>query len=194
MENQATVISRDTVITGDIKTGSSLVIEGGINGNIDTKGVLKLSGKVIGDISANVVHLDGAEVKGSIVSGGEVTMDSESIVIGDVSGESAEISGSIKGNVDCKGFVRLTETAIINGDVIASDSEKASGAIIDGRFIHAHDNLDVKEYFDTRSKTISIDDVKIPEKKSEPLSDEEDNTELEDGGIVNMHEDFNEED
>ncbi len=196
MENQATIIGKNTVISGNIKTGDSIVIEGGVDGNVESRGVLKLCGKIIGDVSAAAVHLTSAEVKGNILSDGEVTMDSNSLIIGDVTGKSAEISGSIKGNVDCEGFVRLTETAIVKGNVISSDNEKASGAIIEGQFIHSHDDLDVNEYFDTRSRQISFDDVSVPQYQSvAPADDTEDeNAEIEGGGIMGLAEDFNEED
>jgi cytoskeletal protein CcmA (bactofilin family) len=78
-------IVRDTEITGNIKTGSDLRIDGKLKGDIDCSGKLILgsSGRVDGDVNCSNAVIEGAYTGNMLVSG-TLTLRETAVVNGKI--------------------------------------------------------------------------------------------------------------
>lgn len=84
--NVTTLISRETIITGDIQFTGSVHIEGVVKGNITTdEGLLTVasSGSIEGDVRAQRVVIDG-HVHGNVLAEVHLELASRSVINGNV--------------------------------------------------------------------------------------------------------------
>lgn len=88
-----TVISKDTSIVGEIHSTSDVEISGNLKGNVETSGDIKLCGKIIGDIMGNNIDLIAGEVQGNIIAAATLTIDSDSVVVGDTTANNILMDG-----------------------------------------------------------------------------------------------------
>ena len=81
----STIVGMDTVIEGDIKTDSSVRIEGELIGNVSTKGVVVLSqcGKIKGSVVAENIIVAGI-VEGNLNIADKVNIEPTGEVYGDI--------------------------------------------------------------------------------------------------------------
>lgn len=129
---QTTVISKQTIISGDVQSFDNLHIDGSIKGNVETTKNVDLSGKVVGDMVCNNAGLTSAAMQGNISLKGRMLMDRDTILIGDVSSQYADINGKVRGKLDIVGKVEIKHDAIVFGDINASSISVIDGAIIQG--------------------------------------------------------------
>ena len=87
-----------------------------INGDISVKGNLLIYGKIDGNVICN----------------GTLTMSKGSLVKGDVKTLSADISGTVEGNLEAKEKVSLSSTSVLNGNLLASILVIEDGASFNG--------------------------------------------------------------
>ena len=87
-----------------------------INGDISIKGNLLIYGKV----------------DGNIICDGILTMSKNSLVKGDIKTLSADISGTVEGNLEAKEKVSLSSTSILSGNLLASILVIEDGASFNG--------------------------------------------------------------
>jgi len=87
-----------------------------LDGNITIKGNLLIYGKV----------------KGNIMCDGVLTMSKGSEVIGNIKTLSADISGTIKGDIESRHKVSLSSTAILTGNLLAAILVIEDGASFNG--------------------------------------------------------------
>jgi cytoskeletal protein CcmA (bactofilin family) len=102
----------------DLKAGSINIVGLGteINGDLNTKGDIRIDGKIIGDILS----------KAKVVIG--VTGE----VLGSINAESAEINGVVKGNIITSETLFLKATANLIGDVSSNKLVVENGANLTG--------------------------------------------------------------
>lgn len=129
---ETTVISRNTRISGDISSFANINVEGSVQGNIKLTKNIAVSGKVVGNIECNNAVMAGAQMQGSISSKGQVQMDHDSILLGDIDTQYLDLNGRIQGNVEVGGKAEFKNDAIIVGDITASTISVIDGAIIRG--------------------------------------------------------------
>lgn len=102
----------------DIKAGSINIVGLGtaINGDLETKGDIRIDGKITGDVKS----------KAKVVVGetGEIT--------GNINAESAEVCGNIIGDIITSEVLFLKETAIVSGNIRANKLVVENGAVIKG--------------------------------------------------------------
>lgn len=77
------------------------------------------------------IQIEG-EVRGNIHSDGDLKVGDRSKIQAHVSVQNAHISGELHGNLQVAGKLELTESANINGDVVADILVMAAGAKING--------------------------------------------------------------
>lgn len=130
--DELTVISRNTVIEGNVRSFASMNVEGSIKGNIQITKNIEMSGKVVGDISCNNVSMRGSSMQGKIASKGQLLMDRDALILGDISAQYADINGKIKGNVDISGKAEIKNDAVVFGDISVSTISVLDGATIQG--------------------------------------------------------------
>lgn len=129
---EITVISKNTNIDGNIRSLANMQVDGNIKGNVETTKNIDLSGKIIGDITCNNAGMTSAAMQGNISLKGRIRMDRDTILIGDLSSQFADINGRIRGKLDVSGKVELKRDAIVFGDINTSTIAVADGAIIQG--------------------------------------------------------------
>lgn len=129
---EITVISKNTIIDGNIRSLANMQIDGNIKGNVETTRNIDMSGKVIGDMTCNNAGMISAAMQGNISLKGRIRMDRDTILIGDLSSQYADINGRVRGKLDITGKAELKRDAVVFGDINASTIAVADGAIIQG--------------------------------------------------------------
>lgn len=130
--DEMSVISKNTSIEGNIRSLANLHIDGNIKGNVETTKNIDMSGKIVGDITCNNAGMNSAAMQGNISLKGRMKMDRDTILIGDLSSQYADINGRIRGKLDIVGKAELKRDAIVFGDINASTIAVTDGAIIQG--------------------------------------------------------------
>lgn len=132
-ENSKTIISGDTQIIGNIKTRGDLDLIGTIEGNVDIEGQMTLSGTVSGNVSAGNIIISAGKLTGEYLQvKGSVRINEGSNVECDVTADSLETCGYMKGDIKAVQSVVINETAIIDGNIAAKFLTVKEGAVIKG--------------------------------------------------------------
>lgn len=128
-----TVIQSGVVVRGEIDSTDDIDLFGNLKGSIKTVGDVRVGGKVIGNIAANVVELHTGAVQGNITAQGELIMDEASVVVGNLSAAEALLSGKIKGDVLVAHRATFESKARLVGDVTAQLVSLSEGAKVRGK-------------------------------------------------------------
>lgn len=147
-DNKVSIISKGTVIDGNITSNGSLEIMGNVNGDIKCLGKLTVTGKVAGNVTASEVDVNTERLEGSISSQNSVKIGLGTVVIGDVVGTSAIIAGAVKGEVNVNGPVVIDSTAIIMGNIKAKALQINNGAIVEGFCSLAYSDINLDNVFE----------------------------------------------
>jgi cytoskeletal protein CcmA (bactofilin family) len=131
-EEELTVISKNTVIEGNIRSFANMNIDGNIRGDIETTKNVDLNGKVIGNLTCNNAQMLTSQIQGNIRMKGNVLMGRDTLLIGDLVSTYAKVNGKVKGNLEIGGKAELKSDAVIFGDISASTITVDDGAIIQG--------------------------------------------------------------
>ena len=129
----STVISRGTVVVGDIKSDSDIEMLGTVTGSISTSGNVKINGKQNGDVQGSGVSLSSCTVRGNLSAAEDITVDSDSVIVGDIKCGNLTFDGKLKGNVHVMGNVNCQGNAIIIGDIASTTITVDSGAKLQGK-------------------------------------------------------------
>lgn len=127
-----TTIARGTVIIGEINAEGDVELLGSVKGKVASQGDIRANGKVIGDLLGKDIDLIACAVQGNIIASGSVTVDENSVVIGDVKGENFCLDGRIKGNVTVGNEAKFQPKAILAGNVTTTSIAMSQGAKIQG--------------------------------------------------------------
>ncbi len=129
---ETTIISRNTIIDGNIRSFANINIDGSVKGDVKITKDINVTGKVVGDIECNNSVMTGASMQGNIASKGQVQLDRDSILLGDISAQYLDMNGKIKGNIDVGGKAEFKTDAVILGNITASTITVLDGATIQG--------------------------------------------------------------
>lgn len=129
---ETTIISRNTIIDGNVRSFANITIEGSVKGGVEITKNANLSGKVVGDLDCNNATMIGSSMQGNIHSKGQVKMDRDSLILGDINAQYLDLNGKIKGNVEIGGKAEFKSDAIIFGNINASTITVLDGATIQG--------------------------------------------------------------
>lgn len=130
--DEVTVISRNTIIDGNVRSLANMQVDGNIKGNVETTRDIDMSGKVVGDIKCNNANMNSAAMQGNLNLKGKLRMDRDTILIGDLTSQYADVNGRIRGKLEIGGKAELKRDAIVFGDINASTIAVTDGAIIQG--------------------------------------------------------------
>lgn len=130
--DEVTVISRNTVIDGNVRSLANMQVDGNIKGNVETTRDIDMTGKVVGDIKCNNASMNSAAMQGNLTIKGKMRMDRDTILIGDLTSQYADVNGRIRGKMEIAGKAELKRDAIVFGDINASTIAVTDGAIIQG--------------------------------------------------------------
>jgi cytoskeletal protein CcmA (bactofilin family) len=146
--DEVTVITKGTVINGNITSEGSLEIMGNIKGDIDCQGKLSIIGLVTGSCLAAEVYVGAKRFEGSINSEGSVKIGLGTVVIGDITGTSGVIAGAIKGDIDISGPIVIDSSAVIKGNIKAQSIQINNGAVIEGFCSLSYASIDIDNIFE----------------------------------------------
>jgi len=132
MADELTVISKNTVVEGNIRSFANMNIDGNIRGDIETTKNIELNGKVIGNLTCNNAQMLTSQIQGNIRMKGNILMGRDTLLIGDLVSTYAKVNGKVKGNMEVGGKAELKGDAVIFGDISASTITVDDGAIIQG--------------------------------------------------------------
>ena len=145
---EVTVITKGTTINGGIKSDTSLVVKGTIEGDVECQGKLTITGRVAGNTIASEIYVNTPRLEGDINSKGIVKIDVGTVVIGNISCTSVLVSGAVKGNIEVNGPVIVDSTAVVKGDIKAKSIQINSGAVIDGHCSLQFADVDLDSFFE----------------------------------------------
>ncbi|MCD7730979.1 MAG: polymer-forming cytoskeletal protein [Oscillospiraceae bacterium] len=129
---ETTVISRNTIIDGNIRSFANLNIDGSVKGDVKITKNINITGKIVGDIECNNSTMLGASMQGNVMSKGQVQIDRDSLLLGDIAAQYLDLNGKVKGNVDVGGKAEFKTDAVILGNITASTITVLDGATIQG--------------------------------------------------------------
>lgn len=98
------------------KTSNIIGQDTHLEGHLNTKGNLRVEGKV----------------NGSLQTTAKLVLGDTSIVEGNITAKTAEIGGQVKGTIEVAGLLTLKPTAVIHGDIITNKLVFEEGAQFDG--------------------------------------------------------------
>lgn len=131
-ETGTTIITRNTIIEGNIKSFENIELNGRVKGTIDTTKNVGVSGFVQGDIQATDVLLEGAQIKGNINSKGALLMDKDTLLVGDVAAQNTRVDGKIKGEINVGGNGEFLSNSVVVGNITVSNFYVQYGARMQG--------------------------------------------------------------
>jgi cytoskeletal protein CcmA (bactofilin family) len=111
ISGSTTLVSRDTVVVGEIH----------FSGNLDVEGLVK----------GSIVALPDKEALVRVVHGGRVE--------GDIRVPSVVINGSVEGNIHSAKHLELATKGVVHGDVFYTLVEMAAGSEVNGALRHIPD-------------------------------------------------------
>lgn len=129
---EQTVISRNTIIEGNIRSFANVTVEGSIKGDVLSTKNANISGKVIGNLDCNNASMAGSQIQGNVSSKGQVKFDRDSLILGNIAAQYLDMNGKVKGNIDINGKAEFKSDAYIIGDINVSTLTVLEGATISG--------------------------------------------------------------
>ena len=132
VSDEVSVITEGTIINGDVISNGSLDIR--VNGNSNT----------------SEFFADSAQVEGEVVSSGTVKIGLGSVIIGNVTSNSAVIAGAIKGDIDVQGPVVVDTSAVVMGNIKSRSVQINNGAVIEGFCSQCYADVDVQSLFNAK--------------------------------------------
>ena len=112
--NLKTIITKDSRIEGLLKTKHRLEVDGEIVGNVSCEKSLTVTGKIIGDILAERINTQGSHLEGNVSIKQDAIIESNSVIVGNLSAEDIEINGTVEGDVKASNSLVILE----NGQVL----------------------------------------------------------------------------
>ena len=148
VQDETSVITASTVLTGDMQSSGSFDIQGTINGNVMCNGKIVVTGTINGNTNSSEFFADVAKVEGEIASTGTVKIGAGSVIIGNISASSAVIAGAVKGDIDVQGPVVVDTSAVIMGNIKSRSVQINNGAVIEGFCSQTYADIDVQGLFE----------------------------------------------
>lgn len=150
VEDETSIITESTVLTGDISSSGSFDIKGTINGNITCNGKIVATGVINGNSNSSEFFADVAKIEGEISSNGTVKIGAGSVIIGNITASSAVIAGAVKGDIDVQGPVVVDTSAVVMGNIKSRSVQINNGAVIEGFCSQCYADVDVQGLFGSR--------------------------------------------
>lgn len=129
---EMTIISKNTMIVGDIHSLANITIDGNVRGTVNVLKNANLTGALVGDLVCNNSVLHGSSIEGNVNAKNEAYIDNDSILLGDMKAHDSNIDGKIKGNIDIGNKLVLQKNTIISGNIHTGSIAVEDGANIKG--------------------------------------------------------------
>ncbi len=126
------VITDSMTIRGDVICDGNIEMRGKIMGNMVIHGKISVGGCIDGDLSAREIYMESAQINGEVKSEGNIKIEANSVIIGNVHAENIVNAGAVKGDLTVNGAVVLDTSAIVMGDIHSESLQINSGAVMEG--------------------------------------------------------------
>lgn len=136
------VISQNTTINGNVSSKGHIRIEGGVIGDVFAYGDIKVAGKVAGDIEGGNIELENCIVEGDINARGDVSIGKDSTLSGNMNGQLITIDGKIKGNIAAVKGAHMSSTSLVKGSITAPTLSMSAGAELQGKVDVAKEEIE----------------------------------------------------
>ncbi|MFV0344016.1 MAG: polymer-forming cytoskeletal protein [Anaerocolumna sp.] len=147
-ESEVTIISKSTVISGNMNTNGSLEVMGSISGDVNCQGKLSIIGSVTGNCTAKEVYVGAKRLVGSIICTNSVKIGLGTVILGDITATEGHIAGAVKGDIDINGPIVIDSSAIIKGNIKAQSIQINNGAVIEGFCSLSYASIDIENIFE----------------------------------------------
>lgn len=135
MEDKKTYFAPGTVFEGTVTTPGDVLVDGEVKGEIISEGKVSIHKMGDASISAHDLELLGAAIKGDITVRGEVTVDEQSSVLGNIRSASVVCAGSVEGNLTASEYVDLKSNSKVIGNISAPSMDMGNGALVRGQLL-----------------------------------------------------------
>ncbi|NMA37129.1 MAG: polymer-forming cytoskeletal protein [Papillibacter sp.] len=129
---EMTIISKNTMVFGDIKSLANITIEGKVQGNVDVLKDASIRGVLVGDLACESTDMRGSSVQGNVVANKNVLIYDNALLIGDLTAQYSIIDGKVKGDIDIASKIRLNSNAVVAGDINTGTIAIEEGANVKG--------------------------------------------------------------
>lgn len=129
---KATYIAEGIVIEGNITAKGDIEMAGELKGNLVSGGAATVHSSVIGNVTASAITLIDCCVTGDLSASGDIVVTENSVVNGNIKGNSLSCSGKVNGDVVVKENVSLDSSARVIGNITTGSMIVARGAVIKG--------------------------------------------------------------
>ncbi len=133
MEDKKTYFAPGTTFEGTVTAPGDVLVDGDVIGEIISDGKVSIHKMGDASISAHDLELLGAAVKGDITVRGEVIVDEESSVTGNIRSSSVICAGSVEGNLTATEYVELKVNSKVLGNISAPSMSVGNGALVCGQ-------------------------------------------------------------
>ena len=137
------------IIEGDLKNHGKITIDktGNVTKSISSDEEIVINGNVTGKVSGKNITINSAKMKGNINATGLVTIKENTVIVGNITCETAIIDGAIKGNLTVKGDLTLHKSAVVQGQVKTNTLKIESGVALDGSCTLTNSDVDFDKIF-----------------------------------------------
>jgi cytoskeletal protein CcmA (bactofilin family) len=129
---EMTIISKNSFVEGNIRSFANVTIEGGVRGKVDVMKNVSMQGVLVGNLTCNNADMQGSSIQGNVFTKGNVFVDNDSVLLGDMVAQYASVDGKVRGNMQVGSKTEFHANAIILGDVKTGTISVADGANIQG--------------------------------------------------------------
>ncbi len=127
------LIAEDMVIEGSVRSESPIQVNGKVRGNVTSARDIISRGAIEGDVKGGSITLIKSSIKGNLAAGNFLSMDADSIVVGNIDATGVEINGKVKGDVHVSDNANLRKDAVVLGNLTAKSLSIEAGAAIKGK-------------------------------------------------------------
>lgn len=129
---EGTYLAAGTMFRGTLTARGDVEIAGDFEGEIIAKGKITLHSDITSKITALGLAMIGSNLEGDVEVSGDVSMNDQSSILGNVRAENMVCSGKVKGDLDIQDNLVLDGTAEVDGSIKADTMSVARGAKITG--------------------------------------------------------------
>lgn len=133
--HEGTFIPAGTMFRGTLTTQGDVEIAGDFEGEIVAKGKVILHSDITSKITALGLTMTECHLEGDVDISGDVSMDGQSSIFGNVRAENMVCSGKVKGDLDIQDNLILDGSAEVDGSIRADTMSVARGARITGSIV-----------------------------------------------------------
>ena len=149
-ETGRTSIPTGMKVVGDIESIDRIEMMGKVEGSISTTGDVIVTGTVIGDVDAGNMLLQSSAIKGNVNANGDVTIEKDAKIVGNIKAENIHLDGRVKGNLKIAEVAELAAGALVLGDIETGFISTSRGTRIRGNIItkqvddYGEDDFDIE--------------------------------------------------